>query len=301
MGGDSLTIACTLRKDAMQTTEIQALCDTGASGYVFLNTRLASDLCRHFGLKLQQLPHPIYPKGYDGKKGSPITQYLTFIIEIDGRRTYDLPMLVIGLDSHDIIIGRNFFYDLRICIDVFHRRLRWPKESPPNHRYSRTLATYTREGIRSVPIDRQAQQDMFRRDRLIDRDDKRRRDGVHIRVLTHELLTELPKSEVLADTRLSATTHLTEPLAMAASSVTSRDPPPLMPATQPPPPPRESRAASKGKTKVLRTKGATWKRQNQRDIAQMERELNQPDNYRSTSQNTRKKVRATVQDLPTDG
>jgi hypothetical protein len=223
MGGDSLTIACTLRKDAMQTTEIQALCDTGASGYVFLNTRLALDLCRFFGLKLQQLPHPIYPKGYDGKKGSPITQYLTFIIEIDGRRTYDLPMLVIGLDSHDIIIGRNFFYDLRICIDVFHRRLRWPKESPPNHRYSRTLATYTREGIRSVPIDRQAQQDMFRRDRLIDRDDKRRRDGVHIRVLTHELVTELPKpkSEVVADTSSGVTTDLSEPPAMCCDKYAS--------------------------------------------------------------------------------
>ena len=123
IGGDSLTIACTLRKDAMQTTEIQALCDTGASGYVFLNTRLALDLCRFFGLKLQQLPHPIYPKGYDGKKGSPITQYLTFIIEIDGRRIYNLPMLITRLDSHDMIIGRNFFDYFRILINVYHRRL----------------------------------------------------------------------------------------------------------------------------------------------------------------------------------
>jgi hypothetical protein len=262
MGGDSLTIACTLRKDAMQTTEIQALCDTGASGYVFLNTRLALDLCRFFGLKLQQLPHPIYPKGYDGKKGSPITQYLTFIIEIDSRRIYDLPMLVIGLDSHDMIIGRNFFYDLRICLDVFHRRLRWPKESPPNPRYSRTLATYTREGIRSVPIDRQAQQDMFRRDRLIDRDDKRRRNGVHIRVLTHELVTELlePRSEIVADTGLSVTTDLSEPPAIAASSVTSRDvlPPVLVTATQQSPPPsQEPQVPPQKKSLVLQTKGAT--------------------------------------------
>jgi predicted aspartyl protease len=289
MGGDSLTLACTLRRDAIETTQIQALCDTGASGYVFIDSRLASDFCRHYRWKLQQLPHPIYPKGYDGTKGSPITQYLTFILEIDGRRIYDLPMLVIGLGSHDLIIGRNFFHDLRICIDVFHRRLRWPKEFPPTNSYSRTLATYTRDGIRPVPVDWQAQRDMFRRDRLIERNDKRRRDGVHIKVLTHELVKELPKpvqSGVVADTGPSVTTDLSEVAAMARGSVKSCAAPPLIskPATKPPPPPAtELLGVPQEKTTVLRTKGTTWKRQNQQDLAKMERELNRPNNYQSTS------------------
>ena len=83
MGGNSFTIACTLRKDGI-ALQVNALGDTGASGFVFLNTSFASDLCRTFGLTPKKLPQPVYPKGYDGTKGSPITRYLSFNIEIDG-------------------------------------------------------------------------------------------------------------------------------------------------------------------------------------------------------------------------
>jgi predicted aspartyl protease len=225
-GGDSLTLACTLRRNGIDL-QVQALCDTGASGYVFIDSRFASDLCRSYGLKLQQLPHPIYPKGYDGSRGSPITHYLVFIIVIDGRRIYDLPMLVVGLGSHDMIIGRNLFSDLRICIDVFHRRLRWPKEFIPYTGFERTIATWTRDDIRPTRISQRAQQDLFRRDRVIDRDDKRRRDGVQIKVLSRGLTKVLPKQyqrsrEVVASTVSSVTPDLSEVAAMAGGSVKSR-------------------------------------------------------------------------------
>ena len=146
-----------------------------------------------------------------------------------------------------------------------------------------------------MPVDWQAQRDMFRRDRLIERNDKRRRDGVHIKVLTHELVKELPKpvqSGVVADTGPSVTTDLSEVAAMARGSVKSCAAPPLIskPATKPPPPPAtELLGVPQEKTTVLRTKGTTWKRQNQQDLAKMERELNRPNNYQSTSQLTRKK------------
>jgi predicted aspartyl protease len=191
-GKDSFTLACTLRKAGIDV-QVQALCDTGASGYVYIDSRFASDLCRTFGLKLQQLPHPILPTGYSGQKGSLITYYLIFIIEIDGRQIYNLPMLVTRLGSHDMIIGKEFLYDLRVLIDVFNRRLCWPKEFIPNPTYSRTLTTFTREAIRPAQnVNQRAQQDMFRRDMAIARDDKRRRDGVQIKVLTHELAKALP-------------------------------------------------------------------------------------------------------------
>jgi predicted aspartyl protease len=72
MGWPSLTFACTLRKAGM-AIQVQALGDTGASGYVFLDSRFASDLCRTFSTKPRRLPHPVYPKGFDGKGGSPIS------------------------------------------------------------------------------------------------------------------------------------------------------------------------------------------------------------------------------------
>ena len=135
MSGKSFTIACTLHKDGI-ALQVNALGDTGASGFVFLNTSFASDLCRTFGLTPRKLPQPVYPKGYDGTKGSPITRYLSFNIEIDGRRIYNLPMLMVKLDSHDMIIGRNFFDYFRISIDVFCRQLLWPQEFPPSKTYA---------------------------------------------------------------------------------------------------------------------------------------------------------------------
>ena len=119
MGGNSFTLACTLRKAGIEI-QVKALGDTGVSRYVFIDSRFVSDLCCTLGMKFQQLPHPIYPKGFDGKKGSPITQYLLFNIEIDGRRIYDLPMLIVRLGSHDMIISRKFFSDFRILINVYN-------------------------------------------------------------------------------------------------------------------------------------------------------------------------------------
>ena len=190
MAGNSFTLTCTLRKDGV-AIQAKALGDTGASGYVFLDSRFALDLCRTLGMKPKQLPRTIYPKGFDGKKGSPISQYLSFNIEIDGRRIYNLPMLIVELGSHDIIIGRNFFDYFRVLIDVHNKRLQWPPEFPPNKTYSRTVATYTRNDIRPQRIQPHYQQDMFRRDRAIARDEKRRQDGMHIRVLTCDLAKAL--------------------------------------------------------------------------------------------------------------
>ena len=50
MGGLSLTFACTLYKDGI-AIQVKALGDTRASGYVFIDSRFASDLCRTLRMK----------------------------------------------------------------------------------------------------------------------------------------------------------------------------------------------------------------------------------------------------------
>jgi hypothetical protein len=122
-------------------------------------------------------------------------------------------MLIVRLGSHDMIISRKFFSDFRILIDVYNQPLCWPKEFAPNTLYSRTVATYTREDIRPQRIQRLYQQDAFRRDRAIARDDRRRRDGVQLRVLTHELVAtlaepSLDQGEVIDCEGLRAATKL---------------------------------------------------------------------------------------------
>ena len=263
MAGNAFTLTCTLRKDGI-AIQVKALGDTGASGYVFLDSKFASDLCHTFKLKPKQLPQTIYPKGFNGKKGSPITHYLSFNIEIDGRRICDLPMLIVKLSSHDMIIGRNFFDYFRVLIDVHHRRLQWPQEFPPAKTYSRTVATYSRDELLPQQVQPQYQQDMFRRDRAIARDDKRRKDGVQIKVLTHELAVTLAELEL--DQSQDNSTLLPPPRHCASTT----------------------KAANHVKVILPQTKGNTWERKNQRDLACMECELSRPDNYQPTSRTTRK-------------
>ena len=44
MAGNSFTLACTLRKSGI-AIQVNALGDTGACGYVFIDSELALDLC----------------------------------------------------------------------------------------------------------------------------------------------------------------------------------------------------------------------------------------------------------------
>jgi transposase InsO family protein len=279
MGGDSFTLACTLRKAGI-AIQARALGDTGACGFVFIDSRFASDLCRTLGLKPQQLPHSIYPKGYDGSRGSPITQYLLFNIEIDGRRIYNLPMLIVGLGSHDVIIGKNFFDYFRILIDVHHQRLQWPMEFPPARNYARTVATYTRNDIRPQQIQAQCQQDMFRRDRAIALDEKRRRDGIHVKVLTLKLAESInttPDADASRGPAFDPSERLNRD---DASLRTPRQVPAQDSTYGPAYGPQDARTSRKTHPR----NAPTWEKQNQRDLARMARELSRQHDYQPAKQ-----------------
>ena len=72
MAGNSFTLACILYKDGI-AIQAEALGDTGVSGFVFLDLKFILDLCYTFNLKPKRLPQTIYPKGFNRKRGSPIT------------------------------------------------------------------------------------------------------------------------------------------------------------------------------------------------------------------------------------
>jgi hypothetical protein len=72
IAGNSLTLACIFHKNRI-AIQARALSNTRASSYVFLDIYFVLDLCRILGLKPRRFPYPIYPKGFDSKKGSPIS------------------------------------------------------------------------------------------------------------------------------------------------------------------------------------------------------------------------------------
>jgi hypothetical protein len=72
IASNSLILACTFHKNRV-VVQARALSDTRTSGYVFLDICFVLDFCYILGLKPRWFPYPIYPKGFNSKKGSPIS------------------------------------------------------------------------------------------------------------------------------------------------------------------------------------------------------------------------------------
>jgi hypothetical protein len=80
-----LTIPCTLSKNGYSIS-LNALADSGANGFVFIDTTFAIDIAKFFQLKAQRLPQPISVKGYDGVASNSVTHILHLHLTVDGRR-----------------------------------------------------------------------------------------------------------------------------------------------------------------------------------------------------------------------
>ena len=169
MGGKHLTISCTLAKNGYGVIS-QALIDSGANGFVFINTCCAVDIAKFLGLKTQRLPRAVPVKGYDGQRGQPVTHYLRLHLSVDGRRQYNVPLLILDLGFHDLILGRKWLAFLNILVDVRRRRLIWPRELEPSTSVIKEVVI-TRESLRPTKIKRSHQEDADARDQAMELED----------------------------------------------------------------------------------------------------------------------------------
>ena len=62
---------------------------------------------------------------FDGSPTQLIDVAILAQIKIDGRRTPQVPLLVLNM-KHDIIIGRKFFKYFKVALDPKNRRLIYP-------------------------------------------------------------------------------------------------------------------------------------------------------------------------------
>jgi transposase InsO family protein len=175
MGGKHFTIPCTLSKNGYGI-KIDALSDTGANGFCFLDSSCAYDIARFLNLKIQRLPTPIPVKGYNGQTGPAITHVLRLHLTVDGRKQYNLPFLILDLGSHDMILGRIWFEYFKIFINVRQRKLIWPKALPPSSSVIKEILV-ERKALAPQPISLDHQQDMETRDKAFELDDRRRTAG----------------------------------------------------------------------------------------------------------------------------
>ena len=105
MGGRAFTVYYILAYNRNYIDKITALPDTGAHGYMFLNTSYTTDIVQFLDVEIKRLDQPIIAKGYNSVAGQAITYYLVVDQLIDSRRLPTVPFLILDLGNHDMIIG----------------------------------------------------------------------------------------------------------------------------------------------------------------------------------------------------
>ena len=188
MGGKHFTVPCSLSFNGY-LVNASSLIDSGANGFAFIDTLLATDIATFFKLKFQRLPRPLGVKGYNGKLGKSITHILRLHLTIDGRRQYNIPLLVLDLGSHDLILGRKWLDYFNLLLNVRERRLMWPPDLPPSHLLIQEIVV-PREAMLPVPKHSPSlgyQQDVEDRDRAFDREDQRRKAGRQVYMESYDM------------------------------------------------------------------------------------------------------------------
>lgn len=138
MGGQALEVPCMLAKNGSAFRTL-TLIDTGANGFLFIDTALADSLIRHFNVTKIPLPQEVPITGYDGQRGTACTHYLRMTFIINGRRFVREPFLIAPLGRHDIILGRKWMSHYHVNPEVRLRKLIWPSELPIHQSFDRII------------------------------------------------------------------------------------------------------------------------------------------------------------------
>ena len=107
---------------------VTTLADTGANGYLFIDTKKAIELARFYNIPTEPLKQPAKTRGFSGSAGPQITHAIKLHLIVGGRRFLDQPFLILNLGQHEAIIGRRWFDEHDVWLDVRNRRLVWPHE-----------------------------------------------------------------------------------------------------------------------------------------------------------------------------
>jgi hypothetical protein len=175
MGGPHLTIPCSLSNNGY-SVKLKALADSRANGFVFIDTLCASDIAKFLGVKAQKLPQPVKVKGYDGRAGNAITHFLRLHLTINGRRQYNLPLLILDLGSHDLILGRKWLKHFCILVDAAAGCLRWPADIGPSYSAIKEIKVERSALVPTIPAS-DHQEDVYARDQAFAVEDYRRACG----------------------------------------------------------------------------------------------------------------------------
>jgi len=101
----------------------RALIDTGATGYAFLNQKLARVLCDTLGIEPQALSRPKEVKAFNGKSSKQITHGVYPHMTVAGHSELTAPMLITNLGNHDMILSYSWMKKHDVTIDCVKDRI----------------------------------------------------------------------------------------------------------------------------------------------------------------------------------
>jgi hypothetical protein len=219
-----------------------ALVDTGANGYIFVNRSFADKIKKFLPVEVLKDPIPVPVGGYKGSIDQEIEEGIKTHLRIQGRFIRDQMLVVVDM-NHELILGRKFmdYYDL--LVDTRRRRLLFPDEMPPG-----LPATDIRMDDAGTLLKHPSYDaDVRRREVLMSREDKRRRDGrMEDRKTTDEdtgPLTEKPEPlthipQILKSNRYSHLDPARTAMAQMERELSREELPPQPEARQPRPRPK---------------------------------------------------------------
>ena len=108
LGGQGFHINSQLAYNGL-SFPMTTLADTGANGYLFMNTRKAIELVWFHNIPTEWLEQPARTKGFSGMEGPQISYTIKMHFIVGGWWFLNQPFLILNLGQHDVIIGRWWF------------------------------------------------------------------------------------------------------------------------------------------------------------------------------------------------
>lgn len=193
LGGKQFLVSSTVSMNGFGI-KLQALADTGANGYLFVNRTISGRLSKALGSEIHSLPYPIPIKGFKEGIQTQATHYIRLHLTVEGRRVYNCPFVILDIGQQDMIIGLKWMKRFRIQLDSSRHKLLWPPDLPPTPSWARELSIPIRPKQRKATVI-QHQGDAHRRDLAYESEVSRAKQGGGILNISSQDL--LPTSEFL--------------------------------------------------------------------------------------------------------
>ena len=169
---DSFSIKTLVTHQGM-AVEANTLIDTGANAFACIDSDLANKLSNCFRIPMERIAGNYGVTGFSGEGTTPLTHAIFLDLVVDGRKLPRTPFLILKLGRHDMILGQLWLKKHHILPDCSTQQLRWPEDlSLFDEVSTKMFLLIPPRALNKQPISREYQQEIARRDRKIEQEER---------------------------------------------------------------------------------------------------------------------------------